>query len=88
LDAKIAPQGVTIASEFAQDAHVLQVLIGQMAKRGDANSIFRKALRVLGQTEFFEPVRKVLHCAAPSATTVYATISDETSDVNRPLRLG
>jgi hypothetical protein len=41
-----------------------------MAKRSDTDSVFIKALRVLGHAEFFEPVRKVLHCAAPSATIV------------------
>ena len=56
-----------------QDADVLQVLIGQMAKRGDANFIFSKALRVLGHAEFFEPLRKVLHCAAPAGTVIGAS---------------
>ena len=40
---------------------VLQVLVRQMTKRGDADAVFSKALRVLGHAEFFEPVRNVLH---------------------------
>jgi hypothetical protein len=32
------------------------------------NLVFSKALCVLEHAEFFEPLRKVLHCAAPSAT--------------------
>jgi class 3 adenylate cyclase len=35
-----------------QDADVLQILIRQMAKRGDANSVFCKALPVLGHAEW------------------------------------
>jgi hypothetical protein len=32
-----------------------------MRKCCDADPVFSKELRVLGHTEFFEPVRKVLH---------------------------
>ena len=45
------------------------------AKRGDADSVLGKAFRVLGHAEFFEPLRKVPHCTAPSAL-VYIRISD------------
>jgi DDE family transposase len=45
------------------------------AKRGDADSVLGKAFRVLGHAEFFEPLRKVPHCTAPSAM-VYIRISD------------
>src|SRR5262249_5828754 len=57
-----------------EDADLLQVLISQMGKRGNINSVFSKALRVLGHPELFEPVRKVLHCAAPSATVVRSSV--------------
>ena len=48
-----------------QDANVLEVLIGQMAERCEIDAVFSKALRVLGHAELFEPVRNLLHCAAP-----------------------
>jgi predicted lipid carrier protein YhbT len=47
-----------------RDANVLQVLIGQMAKRSDTDSVFSKALGVLGHAELIEPLRNLLHCGA------------------------
>ena len=44
-----------------EDADVLEVLIGQMAERGDTNAVLSEALRVLGHAEFFEPVSNLLH---------------------------
>jgi SOS response associated peptidase (SRAP) len=54
----------------------------------DAVSLSSRALAVLGHAELYEPIRNFSHCGAPSATVVWATISDRRSDVNRPLRLG
>ena len=68
-----------------QHADILEVLIGQVGEDGKVNVVLGKALRVLGHAEFFEPVRNLLHCAAPSATVVRAfraKISDERFDVN------
>ena len=45
-----------------EDADVLEVLIGQMAERSDTNSVFSKALRVLGHAELLEPARNLLRC--------------------------
>jgi hypothetical protein len=45
-----------------EDADVLEVLIGQMRERSSADPIFGKLLRVLPETELFEPVRYLLHC--------------------------
>jgi hypothetical protein len=53
-----------------QYANVLQVLIGQMAECRDIDSVLGKALRVLGHAKFFEPVRNLLHCGAPSQRTL------------------
>ena len=44
-----------------QDADFLEVLIGQMGECRKANSVFDKALGILGQAELFEPVRDLLH---------------------------
>ena len=40
---------------------VFEVLIGQIRKDGEINPVFGEALRVLGHTEFFEPLRYLLH---------------------------
>ena len=45
-----------------QDTDVLEVLIGQIGKYRDIDSVLRKARRVLGHAELFEPVRNLLHC--------------------------
>ena len=44
-----------------QNAHVPEVLIGEIAERRDANTIFDKALCVLGHAELFEPVHNLPH---------------------------
>ena len=58
-----------------QDTNVLEVLIGQMAESGGSNSVFSKALRVLGHAELFEPIRNFQHGGAPSRS-FKANISD------------
>jgi hypothetical protein len=58
-----------------KDADVLEVLIGQMAERGDTNAVLSEALRVLGHAELMEPVRNFLHCGEPSRG-LRANISD------------
>jgi hypothetical protein len=44
-----------------QHADVLKVLISQMAKCCETNSVFSKTLRVLEHSELFEPVGNLLH---------------------------
>ena len=51
-----------------QDANVLQVLVGQMAKRSDTDSVFSKALRILG--------RNLLHCGALSLASLWLGTRD------------
>jgi hypothetical protein len=46
--------------------YALEVLISQMAQYRDINSVLGKAVGVLGHAKFFEPVRNLLHCGAPS----------------------
>jgi hypothetical protein len=41
-------------------ADLLQVQIGQLGKHREIDAVFSKALRILGQAEAFQPVRKVL----------------------------
>ena len=55
-----------------QDADVFEILIGQMAQRRDIDPILRKALRVLGHAERFEPVRDLLHRSAASGGIILA----------------
>ena len=43
--------------------------IGQVGKGRKINSVFGEALEVLGHTEFFEPVRNLLHNVAPERAT-------------------
>jgi hypothetical protein len=47
------------------DADFFKVLIRQVAQNGKINIVLGKALGVLGHAELFEPVRNLLHCAAP-----------------------
>ena len=58
------------AQDFAtiaeNDAHLLQILISQIGKHGEIDSILGKALGVLGHAELIEPVSNLLHCGAPS----------------------
>jgi hypothetical protein len=44
-----------------QDADLLKVLVGQVTKDRDIDSVLSKTLRVLGHAELFEPVRNLLH---------------------------
>jgi hypothetical protein len=53
-------------------AKSIKILVRQLAEYLDVNVILGKTLRILRHAECFEPVRKVLHCAAPSATVVSA----------------
>ena len=48
------------------DADLFKVLIGQLAQNSEIYIVLSKALSVLGHAEFFEPVRNLLHCKAPS----------------------
>jgi hypothetical protein len=59
---KFANRAQYFAPITKNDAHFLQVLIGQIGKNREINTVFGKALRVLGHAEFFEPVRNLLHC--------------------------
>src|SRR6516164_1548215 len=43
------------------DADVFEILIGQIAKYRDINTVLGKGPRVLGHAEFFEPVSNLLH---------------------------
>ena len=49
-----------------QDTDVFQVLVGQMRERRDIDPVIRKALRVLGHAELFEPVRICCIAAHPA----------------------
>jgi hypothetical protein len=49
------------------DTHLLQILISQIGKHGEIDSILGKARRVLGHAELIEPIRDVLHCAPSQA---------------------
>ena len=44
-----------------QDAHILEILISQMRQHGDIDAVFGEALPVLGQAEYFEPIRNLMH---------------------------
>jgi len=55
-----------------QDADVFEILIGQMAQRRDIDAILRKALRVLGHAERFEPVRDLLDRSPASGGIILA----------------
>ncbi len=58
-----------LSSIAEQDADLLKVLVGQVAKDRDIDSVLGKTLGVLGHAEVFEPVRNLLHCGAPSGRT-------------------
>ena len=49
-----------------QNAEVFEVLFCQVGKHRDIDTVLGKALRVLAETELFEPVRNLLHCGAAS----------------------
>jgi hypothetical protein len=59
-----------LSSMAEQDADLLKVLVGQVPKDRDIDSVLGKTLRVLGHAELFEPVRNLLHCGAPSQRTL------------------
>src|SRR5689334_4247171 len=65
-----------------------QVLVCEIGQDAKIDIVLSKALRILGHAELFEPLRKVLHCASPSAIVraFCAKISDYSSDVNRPAK--
>jgi hypothetical protein len=44
-----------------RNAKLFEVLIGQVAKNRGVDIALGKTLRVLGHTEFFEPVHNLLH---------------------------
>jgi len=48
------------------DTHFLQILISQVGKHGEIDSILGKALGVLGHPELIEPACNFLHLGAPS----------------------
>src|SRR5215472_5909521 len=44
-----------------RDTNLFEILIGQVTQNLEVNIILGKALRVLPETELFEPVRNLLH---------------------------
>jgi hypothetical protein len=62
-----------------QDAHILEVLVSQMRQHRDIDAVLGEALAVLGQAEFFEPIRNPLHRRPRSGPvgqfTIRATVS-------------
>ena len=44
-----------------QNAELLQILICQLGENVNLDSVLDKSFRVLGQVEFFEPIRNLLH---------------------------
>jgi hypothetical protein len=48
-----------------RDAKLFEIEIAQVWKHGEIDIILGKALRVLSETELFEPIRNLLHCGAP-----------------------
>ena len=53
-----------LSSMAEQDADLLKVLVGQVAKDRDIDSVLGKTLGVLGHAEVFEPVRNLLRRGA------------------------
>ena len=49
------------------DAEFLQIGVGKLGEKSKINIVLRKALRVLSETEPFEPVRRSAICGSPSA---------------------
>jgi galactitol-specific phosphotransferase system IIC component len=49
-------------------AKSIKVLIGQFVENGDIDIVVGKALGVLGQAEFFEPLLNLLHLRTVQAT--------------------
>ena len=57
-----------LSSMAEQDADLLKVLVGQVAKDRDIDFVLGKALGVLGHAELIEPLRNLLHCGASPRT--------------------
>jgi len=57
------PQHLSAVTEYHTE--FFQVLIRQVAKNREINSVFNKALNVLGHAELFEPVPNLLHHCSP-----------------------
>jgi hypothetical protein len=83
--AKLADGGKHYPPMPEQYADVLKVLIGQVAERRGTNSVFSKALRVLGHAELFEPVRNLLHrSVAHDANSLSKALASFRSSVSKP----
>jgi hypothetical protein len=52
------------------------MLIGQVGKNGEINAVLGKALGVLGQTEFFEPICNWLHDGPPTVSSWHDGVFD------------
>ena len=83
---KLADGGEQYPPMPKQDTNILEVLIGQVGECCDAYTVLGKALRVLGQTELFEPVGDLLHCRKPQRDRAY-DVSDEDIRPNLPREL-
>jgi hypothetical protein len=59
------------------DAEFFQALICQVRQDRGVDVVLGKALRVLGHAELFEPMRKVLHCAAPGRSGLSTQLCNE-----------
>ena len=68
--AEIGDRAKHFATITENDAQLLQVLISQIGKDFKIDAVLRKALRVLGHAEIFEPVRNFLHRGAPVRRTL------------------
>ena len=67
---EFADRAQQLAAIAENDAtSVLEVLIGQVAKDGEVNAVFRKAQGILGEAELLEPVRNLQHCGLHPART-------------------
>ena len=44
-----------------QNADIFEVLFSQMGECRNINAVLGKAFRILGHSELFEPIRKLLH---------------------------
>ena len=59
--AEIADRAQHFATITEQDPHFCQVLIHEVGKDAQVNTIFDETLRVLGHAEFLEPIPNLLH---------------------------
>ena len=60
-----------------QHPDVLEILIGLIAQCRNIDTVFGKALGVLGQAELLEPVRDVLHSNPPQIYRGLTALLDE-----------